>query len=353
MTHLVLLGAGHAHVEVLRRAARKPSPGQRITLITRDAETAYSGLLPALIRGECSHADAHIACVPLAHAAGAALTVSDAIAIDLDSRTVLTRSAGIIRFDLLSIDVGGAVRRSGGIAVKPIGGFLVRLQSLEDGLRHDAEIAVIGAGAGGTELALALSIRLAGRARITLIGPTLLPSAPQSARGVVLEAMRANAVQVMPGTARSFSDNELTMADGTVLAFDAAIWATGVAAPDLLARSGLTCDPDGRALTDAGLRSLSHDFVFAAGDCAAIHNNPRPGAGVWAVRAGPVLAANLFAAAAGRSITPWRPQRDALAILSLGRGRAVAWRGGFSLSGRLPFWWKRRIDRCWMARYRA
>ena len=353
MTHLVLLGAGHAHVEVLRQAARKPSPGRRITLITRDAETAYSGLLPALIRGECTPADAHIACIPLAHAAGATPVISDAIAIDLDSRTVLTRSAGLFSFDLLSIDVGGTMRRSGGIAVKPIGGFLTRLRSLEGRLPHDAAIAVIGAGAGGTELALALSIRLAGRTRTSLIGPTLLPQMPHPARAVVLQALRANGVQVITATARDFSNGSLTMADGTVLAFDAAIWATGVAAPDFLARSGLVCDADGCVLTDAGLRSISHGFVFAAGDCAAIHNAPRAKAGVWAVRAGPVLAANLSAAAAGRDIRPWRPPRDALAILGLGHGRAVAWRGGRSLSGRLPFWWKRHIDRRWMARYQA
>ena len=51
-TDLVLLGAGHAHVEVLRRFAMRPEPGVRLTLIGREPETPYSGMLPGLIRGD-------------------------------------------------------------------------------------------------------------------------------------------------------------------------------------------------------------------------------------------------------------------------------------------------------------
>ena len=39
MTDIVLLGAGHAHVEVLRRFARRPAAGMRLTLIARDVLT--------------------------------------------------------------------------------------------------------------------------------------------------------------------------------------------------------------------------------------------------------------------------------------------------------------------------
>jgi selenide,water dikinase len=131
----------------------------------------------------------------------------------------------------------------------------------------------------------------------------------------------------------------------------AALWATGVRAPAFLAASGLACDAAGCILVDATLRSVSHAQVFAAGDCAALAGDPRPKSGVWAVRAGAPLASNLRRAAAGRRVRPWRPQRAALAILGLGGGRAVAWRGGWQVSGRLARWWKDHIDRRWMAMY--
>jgi len=124
-----------------------------------------------------------------------------------------------------------------------------------------------------------------------------------------------------------------------------------VVGPAWLARSGLACDASGCVRIDDRLRSISHAHVFAAGDCAAREGDPRPKAGVWAVRAGPPLAANLFAAVAGNPLHPWRPQRDALVILGFGGGRAVAWRGRHSLAGRLPALWKDWIDRRWIARY--
>jgi selenide,water dikinase len=102
---------------------------------------------------------------------------------------------------------------------------------------------------------------------------------------------------------------------------------------------------------DATLRSVSHDFVFAAGDCAAVEGNPRPKAGVWAVRAGAPLAANLRRAARGRTLRRWRPQSDALAIVGLGNDRALAWRNGVAVSGRAVWRWKDWIDRRWMRMY--
>src|SRR5450755_4025105 len=69
-TDILLLGAGHAHVEVLRRFAMRPEPGVRLTLIGREPETPYSGMLPGVIRGDYSVRQAHIDLAPLAAAAG-------------------------------------------------------------------------------------------------------------------------------------------------------------------------------------------------------------------------------------------------------------------------------------------
>ena len=351
----MLLGAGHAHVEVLRRHARRPLPGVRYTLIAREPHTPYSGMLPGLIRGDYRFEQAHIDCARLATAAGARLVLAEADAIDLGARLVRAGAAGPVGYDLLSIDVGGApAMPAGGIPVKPIGRFLARLAELETALPTGARIAVIGGGAGGCELALALAHRLAGRARIALVTRgMILANAPDGARRRIRAALADRGVELHCGAAAiGHADGCLLLADGTSLPADAALWATGVVAPDFLADAGLACDVAGCVLVAATLCSVSHT-VFAAGDCACLDGNPRPKSGVWAVRAGAILADNLARAATSRALREWRPQRRALVIVGLGDGRAVAWRNGITVAGRLAWWWKDRIDRRWMARYQC
>ncbi|MBV9734325.1 MAG: selenide, water dikinase SelD [Acidisphaera sp.] len=353
-TDLVLLGAGHAHVEVLRRLAMRPMPGVRTTLIAREAHTPYSGMLPGLIRGEHDFDAAHVDLAPLAAASGARLLLAEAVSLDLAVRTVQMAGRPEVGFDLLSLDVGGEpATPGGGMPVKPIGRFLARLRALEAGLQGGDPVAVIGGGAGGTELALALARRFGRRARIVLVlpQPAPLPEAPARARAVARDALAAAGVIVVRGAAADCADGTLRLADGRAIAVQAALWATGVRAPGFLARAGLACDAQGCVRVDATLRSVSHRFVFAAGDCAAVGGAARPKAGVWAVRAGAPLAANLRRAAAGQSLRPWHPQARALAILGLGDGRGLAWRGGWSFSGRAVMRWKRAIDARWMERY--
>ena len=353
-TDILLLGAGHAHVEVLRRFAIKPEPGVRLTLVGREPETPYSGMLPGLIRGDYTVDEAHIDLAPLAAAAGARLIIGEAVAIDPTARTVGVTGRPDIPFDLLSIDVGGtpAMPDNGGIPVKPIGRFLERLAGLEATLPQDSRIAVVGGGAGGVELALALAQRMRGQTRVTLVSstPEPLTSAPPRARRLARAALVDGGVELVSGvTAGALRNGVLPLSDGTALDAAAALWVTGVIGPAFLAASGLACDEAGCVRVDAALRSVSHDFVFAAGDCAALG---RPKSGVWAVRAGQPLADNLRRAARRQPVKAWKPQRDALVLLGLGGGRAIGWRNGVVASGRKIGWLKDWIDRRWMRMYK-
>ena len=355
-TDIVLLGAGHAHVEVLRRFAMRPEPGVRLTLIGREPETPYSGMLPGLIRSEYTHAEAHIDLAPLAAMANARLILAEATAFDPQARTITLPGRPDLPFDLLSVDVGGipVTPDGNGIAVKPIGGFLNRLHRLEADLPAGSRIAVVGGGPGGVELALALAARFAGQLRLVLVSatPELLATAPSSVRRAVRQALVDAGVELVSGvTAIALEPNRLLLSDDTFIEVATALWATGVEGPAFLAASGVACDRTGCMRVTRDLQSFSHPHIFAAGDCAALDGAPRPKAGVWAVRAGAPLAENLRRATAGQPLRPWKPQRDALAILGLGSGRAVAWRNGLSLQGRTVARLKDRIDRRWMRMY--
>ena len=330
MGGLLLLGAGHAHVEVLRRFVRRPPPGP-VTLVTPDAAAAYSGSIPGWLRGELAWEGAHVAVPPLAAAAGVGLHLDRAVAIDPVRRTVTLGGGEVLGFDVLSVDIGGETDApAGAIGVKPIGAFAAGLPAAPD------RAVVVGGGAGGTELVLALAVRWPGT-RLTLVTPDgPLPGAPEAVRRIVSARLRRAGVALL--TARvSPNGGGLT---GLV------IWATGVRGAGLLRASGMACDARGCVRVDAAMRSVSHPAVFAAGDCAA---SGLQKAGVWAVRAGAPLAANLSRAVRGEAVRAWRPQRRAVVILGLGNGRAVAWRGRRWVSGRSVAWVKRWVDAGWVA----
>ena len=355
-TDIVLLGAGHAHVEVLRRFARQPEPGIRLTLIGREPETPYSGMLPGLLRGDYGYLQAHIDLAPLAAAANARLILAEATAIDLEERSVAVSGRPPIGFDLLSINVGGipAVPDGAGVGVKPIGRFLDQLDRMQQTLPEGARVAIIGGGPAGAELALALAARFTSRFRLVLVSATQEPveSAPASVRRTVRNALVEAGIELASGVvATALYDGRLALSDGSFLDADAALWATGVEGPGFLAASGLACDDAGCVRVEATLRSVSHGAVFAAGDCASLDGNPRPKAGVWAVRAGAPLAENLRRAAKRQALQRWKPQRDALVILGLGHGKAVAWRNGLAVKGRAVWRLKDWIDRRWMRMY--
>ena len=373
-TDIVLIGGGHAHVEVLRRFAMQPEPGVRLTLIARDVETPYSGMVPGFFAGHYTRAECHIDLRPLCRRARARLYHASAIGLDLERRAVLCAGRPPVFYDFVSIDVGsqpdasaipGAGRHA--VPVKPIDGLMAAVGDIERALADGGgafDIAVIGAGAGGVELVLALRHRFARLAaarpeaarqvRLTIVeaAPVILPALASGARRTLLRAIEAHKIRVMTEARVSAVEcGRLRCDDGRQIAFDRAILVSGAGAAAWLGTSGLAVDAGGFVRVDRHLRSLSHATVFAAGDVASLADGSLAKSGVYAVREGPVLARNLRHAARGRALIRFRPQRRTLALVSTGPRHAVASRGPFALSGRALWRLKDRIDRRFMEKY--
>jgi selenide,water dikinase len=367
-TDIVLLGGGHAHVHVLAAFARRPLPGVRVTLVSRDLETPYSGMLPGVVAGLYTAEEAHIDLLRLATATATRLIHAEAIGLDRREKRVLLRSRPPLAYDLLSIDVGitpaldsieGAAELA--IAVKPIGSFLDKLAALlqrcraPDGPRR---IAMIGGGAGGVELLLSLRSRLlaalpAARFHFALLtAGSLLESHGPRVQAAFRRVLRERDIALHEKSRVSRIDAQgIVLESGPQLAADAVLVATDAAPPPWFPSTGLALDKGGFLAVGPTLQSLNDPDVLAAGDCAGLLAAPREKAGVYAVRAGPPLARNLRRRALGLAPQPWRPQQRHLALISTGERYAVASRGGLKAEGGRLWRLKDWIDRRWMRMY--
>ena len=372
---VVLVGAGHAHVQVLRRFGMKPLAGVRFTLITREVHTPYSGMLPGLVAGTYGFDDVHIDTGPLARFAGARLYQSAATGIDVAAKRVICDNRPPVPYDILSINTGstpntaqvpGAAEHA--IPVKPIDGFLHQFEALRARVAGGGErrIALVGAGAGGVELLLALEHRLRRDAEASGRNPRdlsfalisgadiILPGFPDAFRRCFEAICAERGIQIVTGAlADRVEPGRLHLSGRAPIAADEVLWTAEARPPAWLQSSGLPVDDAGFVKVDEMLRVEGSAEIFAAGDIAAFGPRPLPKSGIYAVRAGPVLAENIRRVLTGRRLAPYRPQRNAMYLISTGGGDAVGTRNGVTFAGSWVWRWKDWIDRRFMQRFNA
>ena len=449
---LVLIGGGHAHAFVLKNFGMKPMPGVRVTLVTRDVMTPYSGMLPGHVAGNYTKAECHIDLIKLARFAKARVVHAEACGIE-GGKVVLIGGRPAVTYDVLSIDIGsapaiglaankntqkkGTAEKEGGSGntnnadpdvvgamkvtelraaladleqstkgkktdlvarllaasaavpsvvapaaltsagavtpVKPIDGFSarwdhIRSRVLESPAGGKTTVAVVGGGAGGTELALSMQARFhkdlaaagKGKSAVEVVlltrGKRVLGyhslAASQTFQRILAD--RKIKVLVEHGVV-GVEEGVLVCSNGARVLFDECVWCTQAGAqPWLKSATELQLDKGGFIMVDESLQSVNTPNVFAAGDIAAL-KDPRPKAGVFAVRAGPPLTANIRRALVGEPSTNFEhfvPQKTFLGIIGTGRvDLAVASKGTVALEGAWLWELKDWIDRKWMAGY--
>ncbi|HMN94686.1 MAG TPA: FAD-dependent oxidoreductase [Hydrogenophaga sp.] len=373
---LLLLGAGHAHVHVLARLAEQHPADLDVTVLTPYEFQTYSGMTPGLVAGHYSETDCQIPLAPLLKAAGARWIAGRCVGLDAAARQVRvaghpnrTGTPETLGYDLLSIDTGAVIDRDRlesdmpgaaehALVVRPIEAF-ARLWPEVVGLaeRQPLSVAMIGAGAAGIELLLAMCQRLRreGRPghRFSLLtgGHEVGANYPPGVQRRIQRQLRKHGVTVLPETCIGVEPGRLHLGSGATLACDVPVLAIGTHAPPWLQGSGLDLSDTGHVRVNPFQQSTSHPEVFAAGDVSTRADRPHARSGVYAVRAGPPLANNLLAAHQGQALKPHHPPDHTLNLLSCGTGHAIASWGPLHAEGTWAWRWKDRIDRAFMARY--
>ena len=360
---LVFVGGGHAHALVLRAWGMDPLPGARLTVINPGPTAPYTGMLPGAVAGHYGRDDLEIDLVRLCRHAGARLILDKAVGIDRAARQIVLKEGGPVAYDVASIDVGITARMAlpgfaaHGIGAKPLDHYAARWRGFLEQVRQgeaDPQVAVIGGGVAGCELAMAMAhaLRDAGAVpQVTVIeaGPEI-SGVGRMARARLIRAMGAMDVQVRyHAEIEQVQDREVRIKGQAPVAARLCVGAAGAFAHDWVARTDLP-EKDGFIEVGPDLGVVGDDTLFAVGDCAFMPHALRPKAGVFAVRAAPVLRHNLIAALTAGKRRRFKPQKHYLKLISLGGKSAMAEKFGISVSGSFMWRWKDRIDRTFMHR---
>lgn len=366
LKRIVFVGGGHAHLYSLKRVRRLVEDGFEVRLVSPSPYLHYSGMATGVLSGRHSPEEARIDVASLAMSGGGEYVEGTVETVSTGERTLKLGSGDEIGYDVVSFCTGsttdvpavlsGLKEHDEIIPVKPVE-RLARLR--ERLLGGGVRLVVAGGGAAGCEVA-ANAAALVGGDGITLIesGSGLLPSAPERAGKTMRRHLESSGTSVRTGVeissvGRPGSNLTVALSDGGGLQADLVVAATGVRPPGLFADSGLTVGKGGGMLVDGFLRSVDDARVFGGGDTVSFGRDGLPGFGVYAIRQGPILFANIRAAATGGSLRTFEPQRRNLYVMGLGDDTGLGIYGGLVWRGRSARFVKDYIDRRFIEEYRV
>lgn len=387
---LVLVGGGHAHLQVIKALNHASRPeGLEVVLIDLTDRPCYSGMVPSAVAGIYSPSEALVDLESLAEWSKIEFVKDRVVDIDVDAKVVTTKGNLHIPFDALSIDIGSTSRgltdvpgaREYTIPTRPISELVRRIEVETHVLKENScnpggegqsmlDVVVVGGGAAGIELTMGVLGRwkpIVGESNISVTVlnsfDRIFPNEAPANREAILQRLEERKIRVInDATVNRVDEDSLLLHSGERLGFTHCIWATGAECHSELVSSlrenGLAVSEKGWVRVNRSFQSLSHPYVFAAGDCCTIEGvgGSPPKAGVYAVRAGPVLIENLTRFLdihdGNTALNTYAPQKEFLKLLACGDGKALGFRFGIPIYGKWVFEMKDAIDQLFLDLFR-
>lgn len=390
MKKVVLIGGGHAHLQVIKAFNKRDRPRDwHVTLVDKASFASYSGMVPGCISNLYEKTDVQILLQPLAEWASVDFLKENVINIDPEDQRVFLESGAILDYDVLSVDIGskskgleipGVLENT--IPTRPIDLLVDKIQETRNSLREGdpVKLFVVGGGIAGIELAMCIRSSfesIVEHLDVTILDSSyeLLPTESVLCKDAMSELLVEKKITVRHGCRVSCVNSKIIeLEDGSQIPYTHMVWACGASAHSLssnLRDAGISVSEDGWIKVGPTLQTLSHNNIFAAGDCANIEGlrDPETGqekesppkAGVYAVRSGPVLVENISrhlktgesSCNDNESLTSFVPQESFLKLLVCGDGTALGFRFGLPLKGKWVWQLKDAIDMMFMDLFRV
>jgi NADH dehydrogenase FAD-containing subunit len=358
--HLVLVGAGHAHMTVLKRLADFTAAGHRVTVIGPGPLHYYSGMGPGMLSGIYRPEDIRFNVKDMAVARGASFIEDLVVRVDPVKKELLLQRGERVAYDVVSFNAGSGVPIDDRISahedvvpVKPIERLLHARARIIEALR-EKKLSIVVAGGGPAGLEIAANLRrlvvdATGAAEITLIADRLLAGFDPVVRRMALRGLARLGITLIEGQKVASADTRcIRTTSGDRRPCDVLFLAVGVKPSPIFRDSGLPTGADGGLLVNDCLQSVAFPEIFGGGDCICFAPRPLAKVGVYAVRQNPVLLQNLRSALGGGVLVAFTPQKSYLLAFNMGDGTAIVRWKFLVFDGRPGFALKDYLDRRFM-----
>ncbi len=360
---LVLVGGGHANVQVLKKLCMNGIKGLHTILISEHFEATYSGMTPGYIHEDFSKNEISIDLQRLCFNAGATFIKDKVINLDTHYQELKLQNFPNIVYDLLSINTGSISNTkkiniegsSKYFFVKPISLLVKNLKYIDQIIRNkNNKIVIIGGGVASYELAFSLKRRYQTPLEITILGKKILEekNLNKKTKNNLKKIAKNFGIKEYLGEVIKISEKYITLNNGEKINCDLSLVSTGASNEKWLLDSNLLKDEKGFIKVDTNLLSINEKNIFVTGDACSIENKPRPKSGVMAVRQGEVLKENIFFKLTGKNLIKFKPQKNWLYLIGTYKNYALL--NYFFLSFHSQWCWelKKQIDKNFINKFK-
>lgn len=359
--HVVLVGGGHAHLYMLKKLQRFTLPNTHVSLISPDPYQYYSGMFAGYVEGYYRLEDIRVHLARLCKEAGITFICASAEQIEAKQQWLSLSNGDKIHYDVLSFNIGsGVLHTTQGLTGEDDLGLIkpnYRFPLVVKHILKRERVVVVGGGASGIEMSLALqarrnTLKMEQPVRLIHSGALLEKEWPK-ASSMIAEIMEDRGIQLLLHQRVSEVDHgRILLESGTPMDCDGVVWLTGPAAPSVFRLNGVPVSQDGYLLVNDQLQSTAYPNIFGAGDCVSLRSYPKLAkVGVYAVREAPILWENIQAVLKGKKLKKFQPQSHYLSILSTGYKQALLLYRGVALHAGWCWRLKRQIDVSFIRNY--
>ena len=359
---LVLIGGGHANVQVLRKLCMNEYKDLNVILISDDYRAIYSGMTPGFIKKLYSLDDISIDLQRLCFNAGATFINDKVIKLDNQNQIIHLNENPSVSFDVLSINSGSISNnenikiddKSNIISVKPINSFVSKLKVIDELIEKSSKrkISIIGGGVAAFELSLALYKRYNENISLEIISDQLLTEKNLNQLSInTLKKIAKNlGIKLISKKVIAIKNSEINFENNEKIKSELILLSTGASLPVWLEESNLE-KSENFINVNHHLQSSNYKNIFISGDAASIENFKKPKSGVMAVRQGEILKENLFLLLQKKPLKKFKPQKNWLYLIGTHKNSAVLNYFNFSFEGKWCWLLKKKIDFNFMKKF--